>query len=299
VASKSSSELASAAARLGIPPDFAAFADSRTLRHLLRTFAPAPLGGQFRGAHTDLAEMLFVRRHRRDGGALGGLQLATNGVETIVAQLTKRVGLDLVAERGKLHPGHSTRSPAAHRGACASICCMTHAAIIENEGGTARGSGSSRRRPLRARGRVVTLTIDHPPANAVNGDVVTASPRGSPVSRPTSPAVRWSSRGNGPKFFSAGADISGFGAGADAIGKATDLTLLFEASRLPVIAAVNGIAFGGWLRAHACMRRPYRGAYRALRPAGDQARHHPRLGRHPAPAAADRHGARGRAAAHR
>src|SRR4029077_12888302 len=42
-----------------------------------------------------------------------------------------------------------------------------------------------------------------------------------------------------------GADITGFGAGADAIGKATDLTLLFEASRLAVIAAVNGIAFGG------------------------------------------------------
>lgn len=94
-------------------------------------------------------------------------------------------------------------------------------------------------------GAVVTLTIDHPPANAVNGDVVNGLAEGL-ASAEADPSCRaLVITGNGPKFFSAGADITGFGAGADAIGKATDLTLLFEVSRLPIIAAVNGIAFGG------------------------------------------------------
>ena len=94
-------------------------------------------------------------------------------------------------------------------------------------------------------GAVVTLTIDHPPANAVNGDVVNGLVEGLANAEADKSCRALVITGGGPKFFSAGADITGFGAGADAIGKATDLTLLFEASRLPVIAAVNGIAFGG------------------------------------------------------
>jgi enoyl-CoA hydratase/carnithine racemase len=94
-------------------------------------------------------------------------------------------------------------------------------------------------------GAVVTLTIDHPPANAVNGDVVNGLAEGLANAEADEGCRALVITGSGPKFFSAGADITGFGAGADAIGKATDLTLLFEASRLGVIAAVNGIAFGG------------------------------------------------------
>ena len=94
-------------------------------------------------------------------------------------------------------------------------------------------------------GAVITLTIDHPPANAVNGDVVYGLAEGLANAEADASCRALVITGSGPKFFSAGADITGFGAGADAIGKATDLTLLIEASRLPVIAAVNGIAFGG------------------------------------------------------
>jgi enoyl-CoA hydratase len=94
-------------------------------------------------------------------------------------------------------------------------------------------------------GAVVTLTIDHPPVNAVNGDVVNGLAEGLAAAEADETCRALVITGSGPKFFSAGADITGFGAGADAIGKATNLTLLFEASRLPVIAAVNGIAFGG------------------------------------------------------
>ena len=94
-------------------------------------------------------------------------------------------------------------------------------------------------------GAVVTLTIDHPPANAVNGDVVNGLSEGLAAAEADETCRAVIITGNGPKFFSAGADIKGFGAGADAVGKATHLTLEIEASRLPVIAAVNGIAFGG------------------------------------------------------
>ena len=94
-------------------------------------------------------------------------------------------------------------------------------------------------------GAVVTLTIDHPPVNAVNGDVVNGLAEGLANAEADETCRALVITGSGPKFFSAGADITGFGAGAEAIGKAPDLTLLFEASRLPVIAAVNGIAFGG------------------------------------------------------
>ena len=92
---------------------------------------------------------------------------------------------------------------------------------------------------------MVTLTIDHPPANAVNGDVVNGLSEGLAAAEADETCRAVIITGNGPKFFSAGADIKGFGAGADAVGKATHLTLEIEASRLPVIAAVNGIAFGG------------------------------------------------------
>src|SRR6202161_1531879 len=86
-------------------------------------------------------------------------------------------------------------------------------------------------------GGVVTLTIDHPPANAVNGDVVSGLAEGLADAEADETWRALVITGSGPKCFSAGADISGFGAGAEAIGKATDLTVRFEASRLPVIAA--------------------------------------------------------------
>jgi enoyl-CoA hydratase len=94
-------------------------------------------------------------------------------------------------------------------------------------------------------GAVAVATIDHPPVNAISGDVVAglvealADAEGDPSCRALVIT------GAGPKFFSAGADISEFGGGAERLGGALDLTLKFESSRLPVLAAVNGIAFGG------------------------------------------------------
>src|SRR6202011_6098348 len=94
-------------------------------------------------------------------------------------------------------------------------------------------------------GAIATATIDHPPANAINGDVVEGL--GEAIAEAENdPACRvLVITGAGPKFFSAGADITAFAGGPEAIGAALGLTLRFEQSRLPVLAAINGIAFGG------------------------------------------------------
>ena len=62
----------------------------------------------------------------------------------------------------------------------------------------------------------------------------------------------------------------------------------FGRSGVVTIAAVNGLALRRRLRAGDGLRRAPRGELGDLRPARDQARHHPRLRRHPAPAAAGR-----------
>jgi enoyl-CoA hydratase len=122
---------------------------------------------------------------------------------------------------------------------------MTHAAVIAPREAQLVGQVLHDVIRVEREGAVVTLTIDHPPVNAVNGDVVNGLAEGLAHAEADETCRALVITGNGPKFFSAGADITGFGAGAEAIGKATDLTVRFEASRLGVIAAVNGIAFGG------------------------------------------------------
>ena len=101
----------------------------------------APLGGQLGSTHADLAEMLLVRSHGGDGGALACLQLGTEGIEAAVAQLTKRVG-STRSPRGGSHryalysqPGSASRRVRVH---------LLYDARSRHriEGGTARGSGS-------------------------------------------------------------------------------------------------------------------------------------------------------------
>src|ERR1700694_1149869 len=94
-------------------------------------------------------------------------------------------------------------------------------------------------------GPVAIATIEHPPANAISGAVVAGLAEALASLEADDGCRALVITGSGPKFFSAGADISEFGGGADGLGGALDLTLRFEDSRLPVIAAVNGIAFGG------------------------------------------------------
>ncbi|MEO8899546.1 MAG: enoyl-CoA hydratase-related protein [Candidatus Dormibacter sp.] len=95
-------------------------------------------------------------------------------------------------------------------------------------------------------GAIAIVTIDHPPANAISRAVVLGITEAfsSSEADPTCHGVVLT--GAGPKFFAAGADISEFGSqGGDNIALGQGLTLDIERSRLPVVAAVNGIAFGG------------------------------------------------------
>jgi len=108
------------------------------------------------------------------------------------------------------------------------------------------------------RGAVGWIIIDHPPANALNREVLEGL-RGSlqelEADRRVQAAVV---TGEGERFFVAGADIGEFVSdGADAtrakIADGQRLTLEMERSRLPLLAAVNGYALGGGLElAMAC-----------------------------------------------
>jgi enoyl-CoA hydratase/carnithine racemase len=95
-------------------------------------------------------------------------------------------------------------------------------------------------------GAIAIVTIEHPPANAINRGVVLGLSEALAQAESDETCRGLVLTGAGPKFFAAGADISEFGAaGGENIATGQDLTLGMERSRLPIIAAVNGIAFGG------------------------------------------------------
>ena len=110
--------------------------------------------------------------------------------------------------------------------------------------------------------------------------------------------------GAGTKAFVAGADIAELPAG-DVVGGMTlarrGQAVFDRIERLgkPVVAAMNGFALGGGLRARAGLSRPGSFGERALRGARSQARPDVRLRWHPAVAAPRRTRAGARDAAHR
>lgn len=96
-------------------------------------------------------------------------------------------------------------------------------------------------------GAVAVLTIDNPPANAVSRAVITGLRDAvAEIAKPSSGVRCAILTGGGEKFFAAGADIKEFQTlGADNIDAGQALTLEMERCPVPLIAAVNGIAFGG------------------------------------------------------
>jgi enoyl-CoA hydratase/carnithine racemase len=95
-------------------------------------------------------------------------------------------------------------------------------------------------------GGVTTLTIAHPPVNSISQAVIADLREGleAAIADPECRVVVII--GDGEKFFAAGADVSEFqNADADALGSGLNITREIEGARMPVIAAVNGIAFGG------------------------------------------------------
>jgi cyclohexa-1,5-dienecarbonyl-CoA hydratase len=95
-------------------------------------------------------------------------------------------------------------------------------------------------------GALAIVTIDHPPANAISRAVVAGITQALSDAEADATCRAVILTGAGPKFFAAGADVTEFGStGGDTIATGQGLTLALERSRLAIVAAVNGIAFGG------------------------------------------------------
>src|ERR1700733_1086797 len=95
-------------------------------------------------------------------------------------------------------------------------------------------------------GAVTTLTIKHPPANAISAAVVAGIREGLEQSQADAGCHAIILTGDGDRFFAAGADVTEFATNSgEAIAGGQNITKEIEASPLPVIAAINGICFGG------------------------------------------------------
>jgi enoyl-CoA hydratase len=95
-------------------------------------------------------------------------------------------------------------------------------------------------------GPVTVATIAHPPANAVSAAVIAGVREALEAAVARDDCRVLVITGDGERFFAAGADVSEFPtSGAVRIASGQDLTTEIESCPIPVIAAVNGIAFGG------------------------------------------------------
>jgi enoyl-CoA hydratase len=96
------------------------------------------------------------------------------------------------------------------------------------------------------RGPVTVATIAHPPANAINAAVIAGIREALEAAAASDDCRVLVITGDGDRFFAAGADITEFAtSGGEGIVGSQSLTPEIEGCRIPVIAAVNGIAFGG------------------------------------------------------
>lgn len=92
-------------------------------------------------------------------------------------------------------------------------------------------------------GDVAILVMAHPPVNALSDQVRRALADGLRAAQGDPDTVAVILRGEG-KCFSAGADISEFGKGKPVL-RLGDLCQMIENCRVPVIAALHGVALGG------------------------------------------------------
>src|SRR5437016_3972365 len=90
-------------------------------------------------------------------------------------------------------------------------------------------------------GAVTTLTIAHPPANAISRAVVEGIRAGLEKAIEDEECRAVILTGDGERFFAAGADVREFvSASDDVLGTGLGITREIEGARMPVIAAING-----------------------------------------------------------
>ena len=93
---------------------------------------------------------------------------------------------------------------------------------------------------------MTVVAIAHPPANAISAAVIAGIREAVQAAVASDDCRVLVITGDGERFFAAGADVSEFAtSGAAGILAGQKLTSEIEDCRLPVIAAVNGMAFGG------------------------------------------------------
>ena len=94
-------------------------------------------------------------------------------------------------------------------------------------------------------GAAALVTITHPPANAISRAVAVAMLEALTTAEADPACGVLVITGAGDRYFSAGADLTEFLRGAADVAASVEVTRRLEASRLPVVAAVNGFALGG------------------------------------------------------
>jgi enoyl-CoA hydratase len=96
------------------------------------------------------------------------------------------------------------------------------------------------------RGPLMIATIVHPPANAISAAVIAGIREALEAAVASDDCRVVVITGDGEQFFAAGADVTEFAtSGGEGIVGGQNLTPEIQGCRIPVIAAVNGIAFGG------------------------------------------------------
>jgi enoyl-CoA hydratase/carnithine racemase len=94
-------------------------------------------------------------------------------------------------------------------------------------------------------GAAALVTIAHPPVNAISRAVAVALLEALTAAEADAACRALVLTGDGDRYFSAGADLTEFPRDVANVAESVEMTRRLEASRLPVVAAVNGFALGG------------------------------------------------------